>query len=110
MTTRSAVLQVIRRKCLDCSVYQPAEVRECPVTRCALWPFRFGTDPEPSRTRGFAKASVYTSDLKARAVAGTPTAPSPSLSQNSPLHGVVRKASQSSLMRRSEHGQAGSYP
>ena len=87
MTTKTAILQAIRHKCLDCSVYQPAEVRECPVTRCALWPFRFGTDPEPSRSRGFAKPSVYTGDLNARAVAGTQAAPNPSHSQISPQHG-----------------------
>jgi hypothetical protein len=87
MTTKTAVLQAIRHKCLDCSVYQQAEVRGCPVTRCALWPFRFGTDPEPSRTRGFAKPSVYTGDFSARGVAGTPIAPSPSPANIGPLHG-----------------------
>ena len=87
MTTKTAVLQAIRHKCLDCSVYQQAEVRGCPVTRCALWPFRFGTDPEPSRTRGFAKPSVYTGDLNARAVAGTLIAPSPSPAGTGLLHG-----------------------
>ena len=59
MTTKTAILQAIRHKCLDCSGYQPAEVRECPVSTCGLWPFRFGMDPDPSRTRGFAKAPVY---------------------------------------------------
>ena len=62
MTTKADVLQAIRRKCLDCSCFQPAEIQKCPVTTCDLWPFRFGRDPEPSRTRGFAKSSVYTSD------------------------------------------------
>lgn len=73
MTTKTAVLQAIRHKCLDCSVYQPIEVRECPVTRCALWPFRFGTDPAPSRTRGFAKSPVYTDGFGASAEEGTLT-------------------------------------
>ena len=62
MTTKTAILQAIRYKCLDCSVYQPAEVRECPLSTCGLWPYRFGVDPDPSRTRGFAKSSVYTGD------------------------------------------------
>jgi hypothetical protein len=55
MTTKAAILQAIRQKCLDCSCQQPGEVRECPVTTCDLWPYRFGRDPEPNRTRGFAK-------------------------------------------------------
>jgi hypothetical protein len=62
MTTKAAILQAIRHKCLDCCVYQPAEVRECPVSTCGLWPFRFAVDPEPSQSRGFAKSRVYTGD------------------------------------------------
>ena len=62
MTTKAAILQAIRSKCLDCSCYQPVEVRGCPVSACGLWPYRFGVDPDPSRTRGFAKSSVYTGD------------------------------------------------
>jgi hypothetical protein len=27
-------------KCLDCSAWQPAEVRQCPVTDCPLYPVR----------------------------------------------------------------------
>ena len=34
----------IRKKCLDCSL-TGTEVRRCVSTNCALWPFRFGTDP-----------------------------------------------------------------
>ncbi len=60
MTTKATILQAIRHKCLDCSVYQPAEVRECPVTTCGLWPYRSGVDPEPSQARGFAKSHVHT--------------------------------------------------
>ena len=60
MTTKAEVLQAIRRKCLDCSCFQPAEVRECPLTTCGLWPFRLGRDPDPSSSRGFAKPRVYT--------------------------------------------------
>ena len=60
MTTKSAIPKTIRAKCLDCSCYQPQEVKFCPVQTCDLWPFRFGKDPSPSR-RGFAaKHSVYT--------------------------------------------------
>jgi hypothetical protein len=54
MTTKANILKIIRRKCLDCSVFQATEVRLCPATACDLWPFRFGTDPRPSKV-GFAK-------------------------------------------------------
>jgi hypothetical protein len=64
MTTKANILQTIRRKCLDCSCHQPREVRECPVTTCDLWRFRFGRDPEPSHTRGFAKSSAHTDDFE----------------------------------------------
>ena len=62
MTTKAAILSAVRAKCLDCSCYQPSEVRDCPVTACDLWPYRFGSDPSPSKSRGFAKSSVYTGD------------------------------------------------
>ena len=70
MTTKAAILQAIRQKCLDCSCDQPSEVRECPVTSCDLWDFRFGHDPSPSTTRGFAKSPVYTEDLTGQSVRG----------------------------------------
>lgn len=38
-------LKAIREKCLDCSAQQPSEVKHCPVTTCALWPFRMGKNP-----------------------------------------------------------------
>jgi hypothetical protein len=63
VTTKADILQAIRRKCLDCSCDQPSEVRECPVTACDLWPFRFGHDPAPSRTRGFAKHPLTSGGL-----------------------------------------------
>lgn len=34
----------IRARCLDCS-HTTAEVKRCVSIGCALWPFRFGTDP-----------------------------------------------------------------
>jgi hypothetical protein len=39
-------LKSIRAKCLDCSINQPKEVRECQITDCPLWFFRFGTNPK----------------------------------------------------------------
>ena len=34
MTTKAAILQAIRHKCLDCSGGLAGEVRECPITHC----------------------------------------------------------------------------
>jgi hypothetical protein len=45
-------LKAIRAKCLDCTCYQPAEVRLCPVTACSLWPFRFGRNPNRAGVGG----------------------------------------------------------
>jgi len=36
----------IRRKCLDCCVGDMAEVDRCHIMDCALWPFRYGKDPQ----------------------------------------------------------------
>jgi hypothetical protein len=60
VTTKAAILHSIRRKCIDCSGGRPGGVRKCAVTACDLRPFRMGADPEPSRSRGFAKSTVYT--------------------------------------------------
>lgn len=45
------ILQAIREKCIDCSGGSLAEVRRCPVVKCALWPYRAGSDPF-ARPRG----------------------------------------------------------
>ena len=71
MTTKTGILHAIRQKCLDCSCFQPGEIRNCLVTRCALWPYRMGRDPEPSQTRGFAQASAYTGESNEGATATT---------------------------------------
>jgi len=34
--------KAIRLKCMDCCGFQNNEVRNCPATYCALWPFRMG--------------------------------------------------------------------
>ena len=39
-------LQAIRAKCMDCSNYQPKEVRFCTVPDCALYPYRMGKRPK----------------------------------------------------------------
>jgi len=38
-------LKAIREKCLECSNYQPLEVRLCTHTECALYPYRSGKNP-----------------------------------------------------------------
>jgi hypothetical protein len=38
-------VKAIRAKCLECSSESVVEVKECPVKNCALYPFRFGTNP-----------------------------------------------------------------
>lgn len=38
-------LKAIRTKCLDCSAFQPKEVRLCPDKECSLFPYRFGKNP-----------------------------------------------------------------
>ena len=39
------VLRAIRAKCLDCSGGSHAEVADCLVKTCALYPFRMGRNP-----------------------------------------------------------------
>ena len=70
MTTKAAILRAIRQKCLDCSGGRPGEVRICPAVRCELWPYRMGSDPDPSPSRGFARSIVYTDDSGANADRG----------------------------------------
>jgi hypothetical protein len=38
-------LRALRERCLDCCVFQPAEVRKCVSIDCPSWPFRMGTNP-----------------------------------------------------------------
>lgn len=64
MTTKAAILQAIRRNCLDCCCQQPGEVRKCHLTACPLHPYRMGRDPDPNPGRGFAKTSVYADDFE----------------------------------------------
>jgi hypothetical protein len=44
-----SILDALRRKCLDCSGFQPGEVARCPIIRCALWPYRLGRNPLHAR-------------------------------------------------------------
>lgn len=38
-------LKTIRAHCLDCCNGSANEVKLCPVTRCLLYPYRFGKNP-----------------------------------------------------------------
>lgn len=38
-------VKAIRAKCLDCSGFQPSEVRRCEITECPLFPYRLGKNP-----------------------------------------------------------------
>lgn len=42
---RISPLKAIRLKCLECSCGSSNEVKLCPVTKCALYPFRDGHNP-----------------------------------------------------------------
>ncbi len=39
-------IKAMRAKCMDCTCNQPKEIRLCPLTTCALWPYRMGKRPE----------------------------------------------------------------
>ena len=41
-------LKAIRKKCLDCSYFQPKEVRQCTAIECPIYPYRFGRRPDKS--------------------------------------------------------------
>lgn len=49
-------LKAIREKCLDCN-FNAYEVKHCPCTDCALYPFRFGKNP-------YRKKKEYTEEQK----------------------------------------------
>ena len=38
-------VKAIREFCLDCCGGDRSEVKMCPATKCALYPFRFGKNP-----------------------------------------------------------------
>lgn len=39
-------IKAIRARCLDCACGSATEVRLCPCTDCALWPYRLGHRPK----------------------------------------------------------------
>ena len=40
-----SLLKSVRKKCLECSGDSRQEVKECPITSCALYPYRLGRNP-----------------------------------------------------------------
>jgi len=38
-------IKAIRQKCLECSNWSFSEIEQCPISDCALYPFRFGKVP-----------------------------------------------------------------
>ena len=45
MADKLTPLKAIRAYCLGCMCDQPNEVKLCPVTKCELYPYRFGKNP-----------------------------------------------------------------
>ena len=70
MTTKGAILKAIRQHCLDCCNGSIKEVELCEVGnnptssigRCVLYPYRFGSDPKPSK-KGFALKTPRVADV-----------------------------------------------
>lgn len=62
-------IQAIRRKCLDCSGHQLAEIKLCEVVTCSLWPFRAGRHPYTAR--GLLEADLAQSMSDGSVLPGT---------------------------------------
>jgi hypothetical protein len=65
-----SLLQVIRARCMDCSCFQPSEVRKCTAVGCPSWPYRMGTNPfrDKKELTEEHKAKLHTALAKARAI------------------------------------------
>ena len=50
-------IKSIRAKCLDCCVGQTKEVRLCPSTDCALYPYRMGHRPKADKNNELSNDS-----------------------------------------------------
>ena len=49
MANKTNPVKAIREFCLECSCGQTSEVKNCPVDKCPLYPFRFGKNPYRQR-------------------------------------------------------------
>ena len=45
-------MKAMRAKCLECSAGSFVEVKNCPVKKCALYPYRFGKRPKEENDTG----------------------------------------------------------
>lgn len=65
-------IKAIRLKCLDCVLGSSQEVELCPCEKnCALWPFRFGKNPniklsDEERQRRAERGRASAANLKNR--------------------------------------------
>lgn len=48
----STLLKAIRSKCLDCSCFQPKEVKECNIPECSLYEYRMGKPRKKLNKKG----------------------------------------------------------
>lgn len=55
-------IKAIRAKCMNCSGNQFVEVRECPVTDCALYEYRMGHRP-PKEDLNTLDDEITTKDI-----------------------------------------------
>src|SRR5262249_46684144 len=61
------VLKAIRAKCLDCSGGSHAEIADCLVKSCALYPFRMGKNPWRAQASEAQRAARRRTGQKAAA-------------------------------------------
>lgn len=65
-------IKAIRAKCLDCCCGNVAEVRRCPVEKCALHPYRMGKRPkgytdtteDRKSENALASPNIFTAEAK----------------------------------------------
>ena len=59
-------IRAIRKKCLDCSYFQPKEVKECKVIDCPIYPYRMGRRPDEATLDTLKE--VYTENAESTTV------------------------------------------
>jgi hypothetical protein len=62
--TKTQILKAIRMNCIYCMGDQPSFVEGCTSGRsCTLYPYRFGTDPNPNPKKAEAAKIRYKNTL-----------------------------------------------
>lgn len=51
-------IKAIRARCMDCACWNAAEVRNCTLTDCVLWPFRMGRTGNTKRLSPEARKAM----------------------------------------------------